>query len=210
MWLNDEDWRLIADCVKVFNERHMIYLNQSLVFEKLVDGQSREGLAVMEFHIRKHIEIFRSDQLTVNNKSPHKLMYDSVRIFGLRIAAQLNEFLIKLHLSSDDIEIKKQVVHKLICLCQNSMLLKQNDKHLTANINHLKYSMNQFAALIEQTGLKADFEYAMAYVENLTQQVYPGSPIVIAQFSIEKDYTFAMTAELRAKIEEHQARLNEY
>ena len=38
MWLNDEDWRLIADCVKVFNERHMIYLNQSLVFEKLVDG----------------------------------------------------------------------------------------------------------------------------------------------------------------------------
>ena len=65
------------------------------------------------------------------------------------------------------------------------MLLKQNDKHLTANVNHLKYSMNQFAALIEQTGLKADFEYAMAYVENLTQQVYPGSPIVIAQFSIE-------------------------
>lgn len=87
MWLNDEDWRLIADCVKVFNERHMIFLNQSLVFEKLVDGKSREGLAVMEFHIRKHIETFRSDQLTVNNKSPHKLMYDSVRIFGLRIAA---------------------------------------------------------------------------------------------------------------------------
>ena len=90
------------------------------------------------------------------------------------------------------------------------MLLKQNDKHLTANINHLAYSMTQFAALIEQTGMKADFDYASGYLQQLKQQVYPGPPIVITEFSIEKDYTFVMTDELKAKIDEHSARINEY
>ena len=94
-------------------------------------------------------------------------------------------------------------MQKLICLCQNTMLLRQNDKHLTANINHLAYSMTQFAALIEQTGLKADFDLASSYLQQLRQQVYPGPPIVIAEFSIEKDYSFVMPDELKAKIDEH-------
>lgn len=92
-------------------------LLQSLAFEKLVAGSSREGLALMDYHIRKYLEDFRSDQLTVNNKSPHKMMYDSVRIIGLRIAAQLNSSLIKLHLSPEDASLKSEVIQKVICLC---------------------------------------------------------------------------------------------
>ena len=87
MWLNDEDDSLLIDFVKDFQEKHMLFLHQSLVFEKLVEGHSREGLAVMQYHINKYLDTFRSDQLTANNKSPHKMMYDCVRIFGLRIAA---------------------------------------------------------------------------------------------------------------------------
>ena len=77
----------------------MKFLMQSLIFENLVEGHSKEGLILMQFHIQKYLDQFRSDQLTVNSKSPQKMMYDSVRIFGLRIAAQLNERLIGLHLN---------------------------------------------------------------------------------------------------------------
>ena len=156
---------MLVEYVKDFQEKHMLYLHQSLVFEKLVEGHSREGLAVMHYHIRKYLETFRSDQLTVNNRSPHKMMYDSVRIFGLRIAAQLNSSLIKLHQNPQEASHKQSVVQMLICLCHNSMLLKQNDKHLTANISHLTYSITQFTDLIEQTGLKADFDFASNYLQ---------------------------------------------
>ena len=108
----------------------MQFLLQSLIFENLVEGYSKEGLILMQYHIQKYLDQFRSDQLTLNSKSPQKMMYDSVRIFGLRIAVQLNEKLIGLHANPQDAELKKKVIQKLICLCQNTMLLKQNDKHL--------------------------------------------------------------------------------
>ena len=187
----------------------MIYLLQSLTFEKLVAGSSRDGLALMDYHIHKYLDEFRSDQLTVNNKSPHKMMYDCVRIFGLRIASQLNEALIKLHHNKSDStliqSLRSEVIRKVISLCYNSMLLKQNDKHLVANCNHLAYSTTQFGALIEEMGLKSDFEYAGAYLHALKSQVYPGTPIMISNFSIEKDYTISLNDELKNRIGEHQA-----
>ena len=55
----------------------------------------------------------------------------------------------------------------MICFCYNTMLLKQSDKHLQANINHFAYSMNHFSDVLERTGLKADFDYALAYLQSL-------------------------------------------
>jgi len=88
----------------------MIFYNQSLAFEKLVEGSYKDGLTVMDYHIRKYLDHFRSDQLTSNTKSPHKMMYDSVRILGLRISAQLNKSLILLHQSPEDAEHKSLVI----------------------------------------------------------------------------------------------------
>ena len=51
----------MKDLAKDFQEKHMLYLHQSLVFEYLVEGHSREGLAVMQYHINKDLETFRSD-----------------------------------------------------------------------------------------------------------------------------------------------------
>ena len=44
----------------------MIFLLQSLIFENLVEGYSKEGLILMHYHIQKYLSEFRSDQLTVN------------------------------------------------------------------------------------------------------------------------------------------------
>ena len=59
---------------------------------------------------------------------------------------------------------------------------------MVANINHLAYSMGKFSDLINQAGLKGDFDVATAYMNQLKGQVYPGPSILSNQFSIEKDY----------------------
>jgi len=48
------------------------------------------------------------------------------------------------------------------------MLLRQNDKHFSANINHLQYSMAKFEDVIELNGLAADFNHTSNYCKNLT------------------------------------------
>ena len=48
------------------------------------------------------------------------------------------------------------------------MLLRQTDKHFSANINHLQYSMAKFEDVIESNGLAADFLLASNYCKNLT------------------------------------------
>jgi hypothetical protein len=113
------------------------------------------------------------------------MFYDSVRITGLKISSAINIRLIKLHASPNDAELKAEVIRTVICLCWNSMLLKQNDKHLNANIHHISYSIHHFIDVLELNSLKADFEYALAYMQGLKQQVYPGLPINCANFSIE-------------------------
>ena len=93
------------------------------------------------------------------------MMYDSIRIIGLRISTDVNKGLIKLHGNAADPEHREEVLQSVINLCFNSMLLKQTDKHFLANYNHLKYSMEQFADLIVSTNLKSDFDKACAYHE---------------------------------------------
>ena len=68
------------------------------------------------------------------------------------------------------------------------MLLKQSDKHLGVNIHHISYTMRHFSDVLELNSLKADFEYALAYMQGLKQQVYPGLPINCANFSIEQTF----------------------
>jgi len=68
------------------------------------------------------------------------------------------------------------------------MLLKQNDKHLSVNIYHISYTMQHFSDVLELNSLKADFEYAIAYMQGLKQQFYPGLPFNCAHFSIEQTF----------------------
>ena len=96
MWMNQEDCK-INELTKSFSEKHMAYVMQSLVFEKMCEGSFRDATALMEWQIRLNLEAFRSDQLTTDSKSPNKMFYDSVRITGLKISSAINIGLIKLH-----------------------------------------------------------------------------------------------------------------
>ena len=77
------------------------------------------------------------------------MMYDSMRILGLIIYIELTEALIKLNTNPQDADLKMKAVRTLICFCFNSMTLKQDDNHLRANINHLKYLILNFSDVIE-------------------------------------------------------------
>ena len=138
------------------------------------------------------------------------MMYDSIRIIGLRISTDVNKGLIKLHGNAADPEHREEVLQSVINLCFNSMLLKQTDKHFLANYNRLKYSMEQFADLIVSTNLKSDFDKACAYHEQLkVNQAYPGAAVNSADFSTGKPYAIAVSQELNDKISEHQNRIND-
>ena len=66
------------------------------------------------------------------------MLYDVVRILGLRIIADLNQSLIKLSMAPGDAQFKKEIVIHLQSLCYNQMLIKDNnDAHSVANKNHL-------------------------------------------------------------------------
>ena len=123
-WLTDDDSQLLNECIRTFAQRHMTYLLQSLIFEKMVEGSFSETLALMEWHIRRNLEIFRSDQLTMNQKDPNMMIYDSVRITGLKISSHINMTLIKLCSNPSDMPLKSALIRLVICLCQNTMLLK--------------------------------------------------------------------------------------
>lgn len=185
----------------------MAYLIQSLAFEKMNEGSLKESLTLMNLHIRNQLDAFRSDQLTLDAKSPNKMFYDSVRILGLRISTEINKALIRLNANPADAELKSAIVQGVIQICFNSMLLKQTDAHLQANINHFSYTATNFHDLIEQAGLKADFDTATTYLNGLVNEVYPAMPINTQLFSMEKDYQFAMPAEATEKIAEHETRM---
>ena len=78
------------------------------------------------------------------------MVYDSIRITGLSIGTSLNKNLINLSANPTNPEAKLEVLKSLVYLCNNSMLLKQTDKHLTQNINHFQYSNFKFADIIDQ------------------------------------------------------------
>ena len=69
------------------------------------------------------------------------MFYDCVRIMGLKISTAINTGLIKLSqtiVAADVATLKSELIQNLICICANSMLLKQNDnKHLSANFRHV-------------------------------------------------------------------------
>ena len=88
---------------------------------------------------------------------------------SLKISSVINIGLIKLHSNPHDAELKAEVIRAVICLCWNSMLLKQNDKHLSVNIYHISYTMQHFSDVLELNSLKADFEYALAYMQSIKQ-----------------------------------------
>ena len=75
----------------------MTYLLQSLIFEKMVERNSRDTTGLCEIHLNKNVEIFRDPKLTVDKTNPNKMMYDSFRILGLVIYTELNKTFIKLH-----------------------------------------------------------------------------------------------------------------
>ena len=119
----------------------MTYLVQSIIFENMVERNVKDAASLSEWHLSRNLEIFRDNGLTQNKSNPNKMMYDSMRILGLIIYVELTETLIKLHSTPDDAELKNKAVQTLICLCFNSKTLKQEDNHLKANVNHLKYLM---------------------------------------------------------------------
>lgn len=144
----------------------------------MCEGNLREALSLCEWHIRRNLAAFQSDQLTAIHNSPNKMMYDSVRILGLIISSEINRNLIKLSANQDSAEMRHAVIKNVLCLCHNSMLLKTTDKHLTANLNHLSYTRASFTDVLTQTGLDTDFAYALQYIADLKTQVYPAPPIV--------------------------------
>lgn len=48
MWMNQEDCK-INELAKSFVEKHMAYVMQSLVFEKICEGSFRDATALMEW-----------------------------------------------------------------------------------------------------------------------------------------------------------------
>ena len=124
------------------------------------------------------------------------MFYDSVRITGLKISTAVNIGLIKLSKDANNQELKADLIRVLICLCWNSMLLKQTDPHLIANIHHLAYSVANFTDVIDGNGLRSDFNYATEYINGLKEQVYPGPPVNIAGFSMENQFKVEMGQDL--------------
>lgn len=177
MWMSEADYALVNSLQGPFAWRHMAFVLQSLVFEMMCEGSFKDATALMEWQIRKNIDMFRSDQLFIDRNSPNKMFYDSVRITGLKISTAINTGLIKLSQAeaaegaAADIEaLKIELVRNLICICANSMLLKQNDiKHLSANRHHVQYSNQAFSDVIAKYGLADDFAYTISYMEGLTQ-----------------------------------------
>lgn len=49
MWMNQEDRTIINGFKTLFGERHMAYVMQSLVFEKMCEGSFRDVTALMEW-----------------------------------------------------------------------------------------------------------------------------------------------------------------
>ena len=143
----------------------MSMLVQSLVFEKMNEGSFKDTLALMNTQIRGKVEAFRSEQLTLDAKSPNKMMYDSVRIIGLRIATDINSNLIRLSHRPEDLALKQNILKLVVHICNNSMLLRYNDKHLIANYNHLSYSQARFGDVLERTNLTAVFTSALIYIQ---------------------------------------------
>lgn len=142
MFLDDEEYATVTQNVQpIFAWRHMAYVLQSLVFEMMCEGSFKDATALMDYHIKKNLDAFRSDQLLTDSKSPNKMFYDSVRITGLKISSAINIGLISLaktEVADEIASLKSVLVRNLICICTNSMLLKQSDnKHLSANIHHI-------------------------------------------------------------------------
>ena len=55
-------------------------------------------------------DVFEDAALNTATSSPNKMLYDTVRILGLKIIGQLNLNLIKLSKEPQDGEIKREVV----------------------------------------------------------------------------------------------------
>ena len=60
-WIIDEDSANLNQCLQNFAKNHMYYLHQSLIFEKMCEGSFQDTLALMDWHVRRNLEVFRSD-----------------------------------------------------------------------------------------------------------------------------------------------------
>ena len=96
------------------------------------------------------------------------MIYDSVRIIGLKIYSHINITLIKLCSTPSNMKLKSELIRLVILFCHSSMLLFSKDKHMIANINHFAYSRIKFNEIIEQAGLMADFNYAQVYLNQVS------------------------------------------
>ena len=92
-------------------------------------------------------------------------MYDSVRIIGLRLSSEINFNLIHLSHGPEDLALRQKLLTLVIHFCNNSMLLKNNDKHLIANYNHLSYSQARFGDVLDRSNLTAVFTTALIYIQ---------------------------------------------
>ena len=162
--LSEDEMLALAQKTPEFTKRHMQHLLQSLVLEMMCAGRYSDSLALMSRQVRALIDEFRSERLTLDKTSPNKTLYDSVRILGLQIAAQLDRNLILLSKAPGDAALKSEVVRSIIQLCFNSSILKQTDPHFEANLSSLGHSKGKFTDIIDQAGLAQDFDTAIAYL----------------------------------------------
>lgn len=144
----------------------MAILTQTLVFQRMIELDFRDALALMNTHIRANLDEFRSDKL----ESPNKMFYDCVRVLGLMIATEINITLIQLSQRIDtdpSDDLKRKLYELLVNICNNSMLLKTTDQqHLMANFHHLEYSKAKFADVIQKACLHQEVEMALSYIQH--------------------------------------------
>lgn len=117
--------------------------------------------------------------------------------------------MIALSAKPDDPSLRSEVIKSVICLCYNTTLLKQSDRHFLANISYLKYSKEKFVDLLNQVGLTPDFDLAIDYLNTVQGSgTYPNDIIDTTKFSIEKGYSVIIPTELKEKINEHKTRMS--
>ena len=77
------------------------------------------ALTIAKHHMIEFKEYFGDPALSRDVQNPNKMLYDVVRILGLRIMADLNQSLIKLSKAPGDAQIKHEIVIHLASLCYN-------------------------------------------------------------------------------------------
>ena len=134
---------------KQFHESSLGFIALLMAFEQIGQKDIIQTLAISQKHIMKYKEIFEDPALNSAVSSPNKMLYDTVRILGLKIIGKINIGLIKLQKTPSDPAIKREVVTQLANLCFDQMLIKNKaDSHSVYNIQYLQQTTQMFSQTI--------------------------------------------------------------